>query len=73
MTAQQRSRQRVLAVLEAQRAGAELNSRPVVILSPAERFDRMITRIINHKRAGRERAALACKRAAQRIIEQLPA
>jgi len=57
--------------LEAHRFNAQYAARPLAYLSHGARFERMAERYAIAKREGRERAAAAIKRAANRIVDEM--
>lgn len=58
--------------LEAQRFAASYAARPMAYLSHGARFERMIARYTTARAEGRFQAAAAIKRAARRIIDEMP-
>lgn len=61
-----------LRQLEAQRFNASYAARPLAYLSHGARFERMIERYTKARAEGRLNAAAAIKRAAQRIVDEMP-
>ena len=58
--------------LEAQRFACDQATRPLAYLSHGARFERMIVRYDIARAEGRMQAAAAIKRAARRIIDEMP-
>jgi len=60
------------AQLEAQRFQASQAIRPLAYLSHGARFERMVSRYEIARHEGRLNAAAAIKRAARRIVDEMP-
>lgn len=65
-------RQRGDELLAAQRHAADYTARPLAYLSHSARFERMIERYTKARAEGRFQAAAAIKRAARRIVDEMP-
>lgn len=61
-----------LRQLEAERFNASYAARPLAYLSHGARFERMIERYTRARAEGRLNAAAAIKRAARRIVDEMP-
>lgn len=61
-----------LRQLEAQRFNARYAARPLAYLDHGARFERMVSRYEVARREGRTQAAAAIKRAARRIVDEMP-
>ena len=68
----QYTRKGILEGMEAQRHNAQYAGRPLVYLSHGARFDRMIDRYAKARAEGRMQAAAAIKRAARRLVDEMP-
>jgi hypothetical protein len=62
----------ILEGLEAQRFNASYAARPLAYLSHGARFERMVERYRAARAEGRFQAAAAIKRAANRIVDEMP-
>jgi hypothetical protein len=72
LTTSRYTRPAILAGLEAQRHNASYAARPLAYLSHGARFERMIQRYTTARAEGRMQAAAAIKRAARRIVDEMP-
>lgn len=59
-------------LLATQRFSASYAARPLAYLSHGARFERMVGRYEQARREGRFQAAAAIKRAARRIVDEMP-
>lgn len=66
------TRPAIFAAMEAQRFNASYSARPLAYLSHGARFERMIERYRAARAEGRMQAAAAIKRAANRIVDEMP-
>lgn len=60
------------AQMESQRSAASYAARPLAYLSHGARFERMVERYTAARADGRFQAAAAIKRAARRIVDEMP-